>query len=230
MTIVQRATRTLLGACHSAHLASPRATGTSTLSLYRLMMAGSPRLVAGEPLDPISAIELRTVPSAIPSGIWLNDTGPTAEHSDARLGLAAVLREHFHRPEGSQAAPGGWWILGQVELDLEDDEIVRPDLAGWRRERVPERPRGSPLRSRPDWLCHVIARSSAYECAAQRMELLQRNGVPFYWVVDVERGILTSHRLVGQSYVLGIQATRWQFVRAEPFDAIEIRMGALFGD
>jgi hypothetical protein len=193
------------------------------------MVAASPRLVAGEPLDPIEAIELRTVPSATPSGIWLNDAGPTAEHSDARLGLAAALREYFHRPAGSPAGRGGWWILGQVELDLEDEEIVRPDLAGWRRDRVPERPRGSPVQSRPDWLCHVIARSNAYD-PAQRMELVQRNGVPFYWVVDVERGILTAHRLVGQSYALAIRATRWQFVRAEPFDAIEIRMGALFGD
>ena len=193
-------------------------------------MAASPRLLAGEPLDPISAIDLRTVPPAPPSGIWLNDTGPSAEHSDARLGLAAALREHFHRPAGGTAAPGGWWILGQVELDLEDNEIIRPDLAGWRRERVPERPRGSPLQLRPDWLCHVIAGSSTYESAAQRMELVQRNGVPFYWVVDVERRTLTSHRLVGQSYALAIEATRWQLVRAEPFDAIEIRMGALFGD
>ena len=193
-------------------------------------MAASPRLVAGEPLDAIEHVELRTVPPAPPSGIWLNDAGPTAEHSDARLGLAAALREPFHRPAGGTEAPGGWWILGQVELDLEDDEIIRPDLAGWRRERVPERPRGSPVQSRPDWLCHVIARSSTYEHAAQRMELVRRSGVPFYWVVDVERRTLTSHRLVGRSYAVAIQATRWQFLRAEPFDAIEIRMGALFGD
>lgn len=193
-------------------------------------MGASARLLGVDLRDPIEAIELRPVPSATPSGIWLNDPGPTAEHSDARLGLAAVLREHFHRPEGNPAAPGGWWILGQVELDLDGDEIVRPDLVGWRRERVPERPQGSPLRARPDWVCHVIDRSSACEDAAQRLELVQRNGIPFYWVVDVERGLLTSHRLVGRSYAPAIQATRWQFVRAEPFDAIEIRMGALFGE
>jgi hypothetical protein len=193
-------------------------------------MAARPRLLAAEPFDSIEAIERRPVPPATPSGIWLNDTGPTAEHSDARLGLAAALRPHFHLPEGSPAAPGGWWILGQVDLDLEDDEIVRPDLAGWRRERVPERPQGSRLRARPDWVCDVIARPSAYEDAAQRLELFQRNGVPFCWVVDVERGILTSHRFVGRSYALAIQASRWQFLRAEPFDAIEIRIGALFGD
>ena len=103
-------------------------------------MAASARFVAGEPFDPSEGIELRNVPSATPSGIWLNDTGPSAEHSDARLGLAAALREHFHRPAGSPEAPGGWWILGQVELDLEDAEVVRPDLAGWRRERLPEPP------------------------------------------------------------------------------------------
>jgi hypothetical protein len=193
-------------------------------------MAASARLLAGEPLDPIEAIELRSIPPAAPSGIWLNDTGPSAEHSDARLGLAAALREHFHRPAGGSAAPGGWWILGQVELDLDGDEVVRPDLAGWRRERVPERPRGSPLQSRPDWLCHVLERSSACDSAAHNMDLVQRSGIPFYWVVDVERGVLTAHRLVGRSYALVIEASRWQLVRAEPFDAIEIRMGALFGD
>jgi hypothetical protein len=193
-------------------------------------MAASPRLIAGKPLKTIEAIELRTVPPATPSGIWLNDTGPTAEHSDARLGLAAALRQHFHRPAGSPAAPGGWWILGHVELDLETDEIVRPDLAGWRRERVPERPRGAPLQSRPDWLCHVTSRATAHESPEHRMELVQRGGVPFYWVVDVERGALTCHRLVDGSYAVAIQVARWQFVRAEPFDAIEIRMGALFGD
>lgn len=196
------------------------------------MMAASARWVAGEPFDPIEGNELRNVPSATPSGIWLNDSGPSAEHSDARLGLAAALREHFHRPAGGADAPGGWWILGQVELDLDGDgnETIRPNLAGWRRDRVPERPRGSPLQSRPDWLCHVIARSSARESTTQSMEHVQRSGIPFYWVVDVESGILTAHRLVGQSYAMVIQATRWQFVRAEPFDAIEIRMGALFGD
>jgi hypothetical protein len=193
-------------------------------------MGSSPRLVAVETPDPIATIDLPSIPAAAPSGIWLSDTGPTAEHSDARLGLAAALREHFHRPEGSPTSPGGWWILGQVELELDDDEIVRPDLAGWRRERVPERPQGSPLGARPDWICQVIARSSVYEEAAQRLELFQRNGVPFCWVVDVERGILISHRLVGRDYACAIQASRWQFVRAEPFDAIEIRVGALFGD
>ncbi len=181
-------------------------------------------------VDPIEAIEPSPVPPATPSGIWLHDTGPTAEHSDARLGLAAALREHFHRPEGGQATPGGWWILGQVELDLEGDEIIRPDLAGWRRARVPERPQGSPLRARPDWICLVMARSSEYDEAAQRAELFQRSGVPFYWAVDVERATLTSYRLVGGSYARAVHAARWQFVRAEPFDAIEIRMGALFGD
>jgi hypothetical protein len=194
-------------------------------------MTASPRRSPGVDLrDPIEAIEPRSVPPATPSGIWLHDTGPTAEHSDARLGLAAALREHFHRVERSSTVPGGWWILGQVELELEDEEIIRPDLAGWRRERVPERPQGSAIRTRPDWICHVMARSTESAETSQRLELFERSGVPFCWVVDVEHATLRAHRLVGRSYALALQATRWQFVRAEPFDAIEIRMGALFGD
>ena len=194
------------------------------------MVLSAPRLVGAEIRDPIEAIESRSIPPATPSGIWLNDSGPSAEHSDARLGLAAALRQSFHRPEGSSAAPGGWWILGQVELDLEGDEVVRPDLAGWRRDRIAERPQGSPLRARPDWACHIVARSSAREEVERRTQLFERNGVPFYWVVDVERGLLTSHRLAGGSYAPALEAARWQIVRAEPFDAVEIRMGALFGD
>jgi Putative restriction endonuclease len=193
-------------------------------------MGGSSRVLTVAPLEPIEGMEVRPVPPATPSGIWLNDTGPTAEHSDARLALAAALRPHFHRPQGGPAAPGGWWVLGQVELELDDDEIVRPDLAGWRRDRIPERPHGSPLRARPDWVCQVIARSSSDENAAHRFELFERSAVPFCWVVDVERGTLTAHRLEGRSYAVAVKAARWQYLRAEPFDAIEIRMGTLFGD
>lgn len=42
----------------------------------------------------------------------------------------------FDRGRGG---PGGWVILDESELHLGDDVLVS-DLAGWRRERMPEMP------------------------------------------------------------------------------------------
>lgn len=160
---------------------------------------------------------------------------PTAEHVDALLGLGQVLRQHFHRRTAGGVAAGGWWILGEVDVELGGGERFRPDLVGWRRDGMPERPRGSPLRARPDWACDILtgdglANAEPNLDAASRRAILQGNEVPHYWIVDPDRGTLTAHRWTERGYVATLHADRWQFVRVEPFDAIEIRVGTIFGD
>jgi hypothetical protein len=198
---------------------------------YASIVAASPRLVTlgfDRPAAPARArMEL------VGGGRAARST-PTAEHVDALLGLGEVLRHHFHRRCSSAARAGGWWILGEIDVELAGGERVRPDLVGWRREGMPERPRGSPLRTRPDWACDILsgegsANDSLVDGAA-RLAVLQWNEVPHYWVVDPEHGTLTAHRWTEKGYVLTLHADRWQFVRVEPFDAIEIRVGAIFGD
>jgi Uma2 family endonuclease len=160
---------------------------------------------------------------------------PTAEHVDALLGLGEILRHHFHRRSAAGAVTGGWWILGAVDIELAGGERVRPDLVGWRREQLPERPRGSPIRARPDWTCDILSGYDAPNAesgldGAGRLAVLQWNEVPHYWIVDPEHGTLTAHRWTERGYVPTLHADRWQFVRVEPFDAIEIRVGTIFGD
>ena len=58
---------------------------------------------------------------------------------------ADVLGSFRRRPKGG--APGGWWILFEPELHFAEHVVV-PDLAGWRRERMPVVPR-APLRRQP---------------------------------------------------------------------------------
>jgi hypothetical protein len=61
---------------------------------------------------------------------------PAPRHADASSGLGGVLRGPFDRGRGGL---GGWRILDEPELHLGRDVVV-PDLAGWRRERLPSLP------------------------------------------------------------------------------------------
>lgn len=161
-------------------------------------------------------------------GAIVEKAAPSAEHADAQFGLGEALRRTFHKRSGGSG--GGWWILGEVEVELERHEVYRPDLVGWRRERVPERPTGRPVRVRPDWVCEILSASNAKHDLVTKFQVLQRCGVPHYWIVDPDREVLTVHRWTEQGYLVALQATRGQVVRAEPFEAIELRVGLLFGE
>ena len=63
-----------------------------------------------------------------------------------------------------------------------------------------------------------------------KFRVFQRNGVPHYWLVDPEREVLTVHRWTENGYLVALQADRTQTVGAEPFDAVELRVGLHFGD
>ncbi len=163
-------------------------------------------------------------------GALVEKAAPSAEHGDAQLALGARLRRRFHRGTGSSDAPGGWWILVEVDVELERHEVYRPDLVGWRRERVPERPRGRPVRVRPDWVCEVLSPSNARTDLVDKLQVLHRCEVPHYWIVDPEREMLTVYRWERAGYLVVLTAARGQTVRAEPFDAMDLPVGSLFGD
>jgi Uma2 family endonuclease len=155
---------------------------------------------------------------------------PSAEHGDAQLGLGEIIRGRFHGPPGGPRGPGGWWIVTEVEVELEDHEVYRPDLVGWRRDTMPERPRGRPIRVRPDWVCEVLSTSNAATDLVTKLAVYHRNGVPHYWIVDPATETLTVHRFTADGYLIALRAARPEVVRAEPFDAIELHVGSLFGD
>ena len=164
-------------------------------------------------------------------GALVEKAAPAGEHGDAQLGLGEVLRRGFHRRSGGGGGlPGGWWILVEVDVELETHEVYRPDLVGWRRDRMPERPRGRPVRVRPDWVCEILSPSTARVDLMTKLQVLQRCGVPHYWIVDPDRELLTVHRWTDAGYLVVLQATKGQTVRAEPFDAIELRVGVMFGE
>src|SRR5436190_18255126 len=90
------------------------------------------------------------------AGELVEKASPSGEHGDAQAGIVTAVRGPFHRGAGGGGL-GGWWIVTEVEVLLEGREIVRPDVVGWRRERVPERPTGFPVSILPDWICEVVS-------------------------------------------------------------------------
>jgi Uma2 family endonuclease len=162
-------------------------------------------------------------------GVVVYKAEPSAEHGDAQLGLGSFLRQHFHRDSG-RGGPGGWWILTEVDVELAVHEVYRPDISGWRRERMPERPRGRPIAMRPDFVCEVLSESNAATDQVDKFRVYASSGVPFYWISDPERKILTVYRLQGGVYAVALQAKQGEIVHAPPFDATALRVGLLFGE
>jgi Uma2 family endonuclease len=154
---------------------------------------------------------------------------PSGAHGGAQAGVVAALGPPFQRRSGG-GGPGGWWIATEVELLLETSDVVRPDVMGWRRESSPERPTGMPVKVRPDWICEIVSPSGATDDTVKKLRLYHQVAISHYWIVDPRETTLTVMRWSRDGYVTLMRAERHEVVRAEPFQAIEIVVGTLFGD
>jgi Uma2 family endonuclease len=153
---------------------------------------------------------------------------PDYAHGVAQAGLSALLVPEFHR-RGGGGHPGGWWIATEVDVQLGDNGF-RPDLAGWRRERVPVMPTTRPITVRPDWICETLSRVNASNDTIVKMWHYHRAEIPHYWILDPDTRTLAVYRNSVEGFVNVLVSHAGERVRAEPFDAIEIRVGLLFGE
>ncbi len=152
---------------------------------------------------------------------------PSAEHGAAQRKIGALVDPFDHRPGGR--FPGGWWLMTEVEVQLSSSDLVRPDLVGWRRDRVPERPRGSPVTIRPDWIAEVLSPSNSGVDRVTKLNLYHRFEVGHYWIMDPMEETLSVFRRTESGYLLVVAAAAGDRVRAEPFEAIELDVGEIFG-
>lgn len=97
---------------------------------------------------------------------------PTPRHAVASSGLGADLSGPFDRGRGG---PGGWWILDEPEIHVGDDVVV-PDLAGWRRTRLPEMPAAF-FTLAPDWVCKTLSPSTEHIDRGTKLAIYAREGV-----------------------------------------------------
>jgi Uma2 family endonuclease len=157
---------------------------------------------------------------------------PAPKHARASSVLGGRLSGPFDLGDGG---PGGWWILDEPEIHFPhpkvagEIEVVDPDLAGWRRERMPELPETAYFPLAPDWVCEVLSKSTEEHDREHKMPLFAREGVRWAWLIDpIERRL--------EVYVLG-ERRRWKTpaihrnadrVRVAPFEAIELDLSVLW--
>jgi Uma2 family endonuclease len=151
---------------------------------------------------------------------------PAFRHSLASLSLADELVSPFQKRRGG---PGGWWILTEPELHFGEDVLV-PDLAGWRRERLLEPQKLLFATVAPDWLCETLSPSTKRLDRTKKLPVYARERVSYVWFVDPIEKVVEVYELQGDDYVLTATHTGHERIRAVPFDAIEIELADLWGE
>jgi len=154
---------------------------------------------------------------------------PAHPHARASTLLGADITTAFDRESGDGERPGGWWILYEPELHLGDDVVV-PDLAGWRRERAP---RGDVpfFTTAPDWLCETLSPSTERIDRGRKLAIYAREGVGHVWLLDPRARTLEVFRRGADGlYVLVQVHTGDDRPRAEPFDALALELARLWLD
>jgi Uma2 family endonuclease len=151
---------------------------------------------------------------------------PKPRHANAATGLVSELDPPFRRGRGG---PGGWVMLFEPELHLGPlPDVVSPDIAGWRRSRMPELPEEATISLAPDWVCEVLSDRTDKIDRGKKMRIYRREGVGHYWLVDPRSRVLEVYRLGAEGYLL---VDTWEddaWPRAEPFDAIALDLGRLW--
>jgi len=139
-------------------------------------------------------------------------------------GLMAVdIVGPFHRELPSPSGPGGWWIFPEPELHFAADVLV-PDWAGWRRERMPVARNVPFLTLAPDWACEILSPSTARIDRSRKMAIYAREGVRHLWFVDPLARTVEVYRLEGDRWLVLATHGDDESMRAEPFDAVEIAL------
>jgi len=151
---------------------------------------------------------------------------PASRHALAASLLGSDLIGPFHRGRGG---PGGWWILFEPELHLGGDVLV-PDLAGWRRGRMPEFPDAAAFTLVPDWVCEVVSPSTERLDRAGKMPAYARDAIPHLWLLNPLTRTLEVYRLAEGRWLLLATHEGAARVRAEPFDAVELDLAPLWGE
>jgi hypothetical protein len=150
---------------------------------------------------------------------------PASRHALASSGLGSGVWGPFHQGRGG---PGGWWILFEPELHLGEDVLV-PDLAGWRRERMPEFPDTAAFTLAPDWACEVVSPGTERLDRARKMPAYAREGVGHLWLVNPLTQMLDVFRRAEGRWLLLATYEGPAKVRAEPFEAVELDLAPLWG-
>lgn len=158
-------------------------------------------------------------------GVLYAMTRPRAVHQYIAREVTIRLTDPFEHGHGG---PGGWWILPEPGIELAGAPEIAPDVAGWRRERLPTLPHDASITVAPDWVCEVLSPTTrGYQLLVKR-RLYARSGVGWLWEIDRETRTLS---------VLQLERSRWVDLGSyseegdaalPPFDAVRFNVKGLW--
>jgi Uma2 family endonuclease len=160
------------------------------------------------------------------AGVLYLSPRPALRHQGATGTLFYLLEGPL---EFGRGGPGGWRFFVEPELHFGEDVLV-PDIAGWRISRMPQQPTTVGTTLAPDWLCETLSPSTAKLDRTKKLHVYARERVPHVWFVDPKRQTLEVLTLSGSRLVTQATYRGQERVRAEPFEAIEIELAFLWGE
>ena len=149
---------------------------------------------------------------------------PASRHALAGSSLSGELVSPFQRGRGG---PGGWWILYEPELHFGEDILV-PDFAGWRRERMPDYPDTPYFTLAPDWVCEILSPSTRKLDLEGKRPIYAREGVGHLWFVDPAARTLEAFVLNEGAWTPAGRAQNDDPVSFPPFEAVTFCLDALW--
>ncbi len=150
---------------------------------------------------------------------------PAVPHALAASVLGTEIGGPFQQGRGG---PGGWWILDEPELHLARDVVV-PDLAGWRRTRMPAPPATAAIQLAPDWVCEILSPSTEAIDRVPKLRIYAREGVGHVWFINPLTHTLEILHLSNGTWVVVATHDGDATVRVEPFDAVPLELFRLWG-
>ncbi len=149
---------------------------------------------------------------------------PAARHALASSAIGGEITGPFQRGRGG---PGGWVILDEPELHL-DAQVLVPDLAGWRRARMPTCPDVAWFSLAPDWVCEVLSPSTALLDRTRKQDIYREHGVAWLWFVDPAAQTIEVLNRGEQGWMVAGTFGGAGEARVPPFDAVALDIGALW--
>jgi Uma2 family endonuclease len=149
---------------------------------------------------------------------------PALRHARSSSALGVEIGGPYDQ---GRSGPGGWWILDEPEIHLGDDVLV-PDLAGWRRSRLPAIPDEAFLAIAPDWVCEVLSPATERLDRTRKLRVYAREGVPHVWLLNPSLRTLEVLRLAGGQWIVADTHDGDEAVCAEPFTEVAIELARLW--
>ncbi len=147
---------------------------------------------------------------------------PSPKHCNTSSSLGIIIGYYYKM--GMNGGSGKWWILDEPEIhfsDLKEDFLV-PDIAGWKKERMPTLPAETYFSVPPDWICEILSPGTARHDRKKKLPKYAKFGVSYFWIIDPANRTVEILKLKNSEYVVLAVYGEDDKMQAEPFTEIII--------